>query len=258
MIDDFYSQRAEWPARVERVEALLDEAALVDAGATDQTAARRRYLIEAVHASTVMEGNRLTPAQAASVVAGDKVDASAQDVREMRNAWKAYTGMGTFDPASVDDFLRAHAMLVYGLGVEANAFRTVDIEITTSRGRVLHAAPRYTRVPRLVGDLFAWAAASDGHPLVVSSAVHFMIEDIHPFRDGNGRIGRLWQTLLLSRWNPMLAWLPIETVVLDNQPAYNQALQASHEPDTDAAPFIGFMLDAVEAAVTRFLTDAAS
>jgi Fic family protein len=207
---------------------------------------RRQARIGAVHASTVIEGNRLTPQQAEAVVDGNRVIAPPTDILEMRGAWAAYEALPTYAPASIADFLRAHALLMNDLVAEPGVFRTVDVEIVNADDEVLHTGSRFAKVPRLMGELLEWASGTDDHPLIVSSAVHFMIELIHPFRDGNGRMGRLWQTLLLSRWQPVMAWIPVETVVLEHQAGYYQALQASHEPDIDSAPFIDFMLGVIE------------
>ncbi|MDR1068622.1 MAG: Fic family protein, partial [Clostridiales Family XIII bacterium] len=108
-------------------------------------------------------------------------------------------------------------------------------------------------VPRLIAELRDWGRESQAHPLIKSSAVHFMIEHIHPFRDGNGRIGRLWQTLILSKWKPIFAWMPIETFVHYNQALYYRALQESHAGDVDCAPFISCMLDMIENSMYRFI-----
>lgn len=122
---------------------------------------------------------------------------------------------------------------------------------------VLHTGSRATKVPRLISELFEWAGASTEHPLIVSSAVHFMIEHIHPFRDGNGRAGRLWQTLILSRWRQIFAWMPTETLIRKHQQGYYDALQASREPEIDAAPFIGYMLEVVSESLVEYETRSA-
>jgi len=106
---------------------------------------------------------------------------------------------------------------------------------------VVHMAPPANQVPRLMGDLLAWLARSSDHPLIASSLFHYELEFIHPFADGNGRMGRLWQTLILSRWRPLFAYLPIENLVHTNQSAYYQAIQDSTD-QTSATPFIEFML----------------
>ena len=102
---------------------------------------------------------------------------------------------------------------------------------------MIHMAPQAGRVPQLMANLLRWLAATDAHPLIASSIFHYEFEFIHPFSDGNGRMGRLWQTLILSRWNPLFAEIPVESLVHEQQSAYYQAIQASTQ-QSDAAPFV--------------------
>lgn len=118
-----------------------------------------------------------------------------------------------------------------------------------SGDKLIHAAPPATQVPRLMRDLFTWLQTTDVHPLIASSVFHYEFEFIHPFSDGNGRMGRLWQTLLLSAWTPAFAWLPVEKLLHQHQAAYYQAIQASTAA-TDCAPFVRFMLERLHDAVT--------
>ena len=170
----------------------------------------------------------------------------------MRPAFSAYDALDELDPWSVDDFLKAHALLTNGLIDESGTFRTVEVEIVSAKGDVLYTGSYAEKVPRLIEELFQWGSSSSAHPIVVSSAVHFLLEHIHPFRDGNGRIGRLWQTLILSRWRSLFAWIPTETVIRRNQPGYYDALQRSREPEIDAAAFIDFMITIVGASVHEY------
>ncbi len=204
----------------------------------------------------VIEGNRLTSEQAEGVVNGQTVYGPARDIAEVQGTWAAYEAMESFDPFSVDSFLAAHGLVMNGLLTDAGAFRTVDVEVINADQEVLHegAAPELVRPG--MGQLFQWASDTDAHPLLVSSATHFMIEFIHPFRDGNGRMGRLWQTLMLSRWNELFAWMPIETLIHDNQLGYYQALQASHNGYIEASPFISFMLATIESSLDAYVSQA--
>ena len=115
--------------------------------------------------------------------------------------------------------------------------------------QVIHMAPPAGRVPHLMADLFGWLAATDAHPLIASSVFHYELEFIHPFADGNGRMGRLWQSLILARWNPLFADIPVENLIFEHQAEYYQAIQESTQK-TDFAPFIAFMLRMMQDSVT--------
>jgi len=147
-----------------------------------------------------IEQNSLSLEQVTALFDGERVIGSA------RNA------MPSWDPANPQHLLEAHGLLMAGLIDGPGCFRSGGVGIY--RGdQLVHMAPPAARVPVLVADLLAWLAASTWHPLLVSCVAHYELEFIHPFADGNGRLGRLWQTLILSRWNPLLAWLPISRVI---------------------------------------------
>lgn len=252
MIPEFYSHRADWPQRIEQIVELLGRISAVEELSGRVPELRRTNRINSVHSSTAIEGNELTLAQVEGVANGEPVFAPPREVKEVENALAAYDALDDLDPWSVDDFLRAHGLLTAGLQPESAAFRTVDVEIVHPDGTVLHTGSRVEKVPRLIAELMAWGSASPDHPLIVSSAAHFLIEHIHPFRDGNGRIGRLWQTLILGRWRPVFAWMPTETMIRQRQEGYYQALQASREPENDAAVFIDYMLGVITESLASY------
>ncbi|MDR1767696.1 MAG: Fic family protein [Propionibacteriaceae bacterium] len=250
----FYTDQAAWVDKVGRIYAALERVKISEEQNPNKLMLRRQNRITSVHATTAIEGNRLSVGEVAGVVNGVTVFGPPQDILEVQNAYAAYEALETFDPDSVSSFLRAHAVLTTGLVAEAGAFRTVDVEVQREDGEVLHTGADPKIVPKAVGQLLEWAQESPANPLIASSAVHFMIEYIHPFRDGNGRIGRLWQTLLLSRWNDLFAWMPTETLIHHNQLGYYQALQASHNGHIEASPFISYMLDIIEHALDQYRT----
>lgn len=252
MIPEFYVARPQWPQRIEQIIEVLGRASAVEELSGRAPELRRTNRIGSVHSSTAIEGNRLTLAQVEDAANGEPVFAPPREVKEVENAFAAYDALDGLDPWSVDDLLRAHGLLTAGLVSESGAFRTVDVEIVHPDGTVLHTGSRVEKVPRLVAELLEWGRSSTDHPLIVSSATHFLIEHIHPFRDGNGRIGRLWQTLILSRWRPLFAWMPTETLIRQQQQGYYQALQASREPEIDAAVFIDYMLGVISASLTAY------
>ncbi|MFT4189207.1 MAG: Fic family protein [Aeromicrobium sp.] len=211
----------------------------------------RENRVRSICSSLAIEGNQLSEAEVADVINGQPVRGRPADVREVKNAHAAYDQLLTFDPFDVDDFLTAHGLLTQGLIRESGVFRSGDVAVYEGDTPV-HVGARPQFVPELISDLFAWARGSDLHPVLLSAVVHCEIETIHPFADGNGRIGRLWQTLILVRWKEVFASLPMESVVFENRPQYYQALRDSQQ-DNDATGFIEFCLQAVLATIEEML-----
>lgn len=214
---------------------------------------RRINRIRTVTGSLAIEGNTLTEEQITAILEDKTVLAPPRELQEARNALAVYERLAEWDANDEDDLLAAHRRLMLGLLDHPGAYRSGGVGVMAD-GKVLHMAPQANRVPRLMGQLFDWLGSTCEHPLIASSVFHYEFEFIHPFADGNGRMGRLWQTLLLSRWQPAFAWLPVESLVHQQQGAYYDALNASTQA-SDSAPFIRFMLgcilDAVSSAGTR-------
>ncbi len=216
-----------------------------DAALTPQL--RRGNRIRTIQASLAIENNTLSVEQVTAVLEGKRVLGLPREIQEVRNAFAAYEALPGWRPASRADLLAAHGLLLHGLIDEAGQFRRGGVGIYRGE-QLLHMAPPASRVPQLVDDLLDWLGRSDLHPLIASCVFHYEFEFIHPFADGNGRMGRLWQTLILSQWRPVLAWLPVETVIRDQQDAYYAALAAA-DRQAEATPFVEFMLRALQQAL---------
>lgn len=204
---------------------------------------RRVNRIRTIQGSLAIEGNTLSEAQITAILDGKPIIAPPKEIQEVRNAIKAYEAFQQWQAASEQDLLQAHQILMAGLIDEIGQYRHGGVGVM-SGNEVIHMAPPAGQVPRLMGDLLQWLAQSNEHPLIQSSIFHYEFEFIHPFADGNGRMGRLWQTLILSRWNPIFANIPVESLIYQHQQAYYAALQASTD-QTDVAPFIEFMLQMI-------------
>ena len=205
---------------------------------------RRDNRIKTIQASLAVEQNTLTLEQVTAVIEGKTVLGLPKEIQEVRNAFRAYETLDQWNPYNLNDMLAAHAVLMYGLVDDAGHWRSTGVG--SYRGdRLVHMAPPQSQVPRLMTDLFDWLKNSDAHPLIASAAFHYEFEFIHPFSDGNGRIGRLWQTLTLSHWQPMLAYLPVETVIKHRQQDYYLLLTESDQK-SDCSAFIEFLLQAIE------------
>lgn len=204
-------------------------------------ALRRENRIKSIQSSLAIENNSLTVEQVTAILNGQRVLGPLEDIQEVKNAYDAYEQILTYDAFSIGDFLKAHRLLTQGLVKQAGRFRTGDVGIFNREGKVIHLGARPQFVSSLVEDLFRWAK-TDQTPLIIKSAVvHYEIEMIHPFEDGNGRMGRLWQSVLLSKWNPLFAWLPVETMVHEHQQDYYNHLRAA-DAANDSTVFIEFML----------------
>lgn len=218
---------------------------------------RRENRIRTIHSSLAIEANTLSIDQVTAIIEGKKVLGLPWEIKEVQNAFAAYELLETLKPTSVPDFLKAHGTLMQGLDAGAGAFRMGGVGVYNGT-KLIHMAPPADRVPYLINDLLQWLIKSEFHPLLAAAVVHYEIEFIHPFADGNGRIGRLWQTLVLSAWKPQLAFLPIETVVHHQQAGYYMALAASDQA-ANAAPFAEFILGSLlEALLAAPATDQVS
>ncbi len=204
---------------------------------------RRENRIRTLHASLAIENNTLTLEQVTGVIAGKRVLGSPREIQEVRNAFAAYESMDKWNPSSRDDLLDAHRLLTAGLTDESGTFRSGGVGIFRGE-HLVHMAPPAHRVPHLMDDLLHWLEKTTEHPLIAGCLVHYEMEFIHPFADGNGRMGRLWQTLVLRSWKPLFAYLPVETVIRERQDGYYKTLGEA-DVQADAAPFIEFMLTAL-------------
>lgn len=205
---------------------------------------RKDNRIRSIQSSLAIENNSLTLEQVADVIEGRRVLGPPKDIHEVQNAYEAYERVFSMEPYRVEDFLKAHELLTQELIKHPGQFRLSDVGVYDTSGRVVHIGARPQFVPGLVEDLFTWAKNSDLLDLVKSCLVHFELEIIHPFEDGNGRMGRLWQSLILSRWNPLFEWLPIESVIHAHQQGYYDALATSNK-ENDATVFVEFMLEVI-------------
>ena len=209
---------------------------------------RRINRIRTIHGSLAIEQNTLSLEQVTAVLSGKHVLAPPKDIAEVRNAYEIYERLDELDPYSVDDLLTAHGIMMRGLVEESGVFRTRPVGVVDSEGHVLHFGTLPQYVPDLVMELLDWAKTSEVHMLIRSCVFHYEFELIHPFADGNGRVGRLWHTLLLSKWNPMFAWLPVESIIHDRQREYYEAINASNDAGESTA-FIEFMLSAIKSSL---------
>ena len=209
---------------------------------------RRTNRIRTIYGSLAIEQNTLSLEQVTAVLNGKHVLAPPKDIAEVKNAYEIYERLDELDPYSVDDLLMAHGIMTRGLVDESGMFRTRPVGVVNQDGQVVHLGTLPQYVPDSVTELLDWTKHSDLHMLIKSCVFHYEFELIHPFADGNGRVGRLWHTLLLSKWNPTFAWLPVESIIHDRQQDYYNAINASNNAGESTA-FIEFMLSAIKASL---------
>lgn len=204
---------------------------------------RRANRIKTIHSSLAIEGNTLSEGEVQAVLEGKKVIAPLKEIQEVKNAIKTYELYPKLNPFSIQDLLLAHGTMMSGLVDEAGMFRKGGVGVFDG-DKPIHIAPPADRVRDLMSDLFGWLENADDHLLIRSCVFHYEFEFIHPFADGNGRIGRLWQSLILGRLNPIFEHLPVENMVYSNQQAYYHAINRSSDLG-DSGPFIDFMLEEI-------------
>lgn len=215
---------------------------------------RRTNRIQTIYSSLAIEQNTLDIEQVTAVLSGKRVIASPKDIAEVQNAYEIYDNMDKLNPYSIDDLLKAHSVMERGLLNEAGEFRSRPVGVADSEGNILHFGTLPQYVPNLIQELLEWTEKSEIHLLIKSCVFHYEFELIHPFADGNGRMGRLWHTLLLSKWNPIFAWLPIESIIHDNQSEYYNAINVSNN-NGNSTVFIEFMLSVIKQALQESIND---
>ena len=204
---------------------------------------RKENQIKTIHSSLAIEHNSLSLQQVTDVIDGKHVLGAPDEIQEVKNALQAYQLMLQLDAFSETDLLRAHSLMMADLVDNAGHYRKGSVGVFDG-DKCIHVAPSADRVPTLMAELFAWEKETKTHPLISSCVFHYEFEFIHPFMDGNGRMGRYWQTLLLSRWKGIFAWLPVETIVKKHQQEYYQAI-AQSDAKGDSTDFIVFMLKCI-------------
>ncbi len=229
-------------------EAIGEAIGRAEAAAVEQDLRLRRVnRIRSIQGSLAIEGNRLSEVQISTILDGKPVVGPLRDIQEARNAIEAYDRYHQWDPWSESHLMRAHGILMRALLDAPGRYRSARV-VVMDGDEVQHIGPSASRVPGLMTRLLEWLAGTDEHPLISSSVFHYEFEFIHPFEDGNGRMGRLWQTLILTRWNPLFAAVPVESLIHARQSDYYRAIRESSSRG-ESTRFVEFMLETILAAL---------
>ena len=212
---------------------------------------RRQNRIQTIQASLAIEGNSLTQDQVTALIDRKRVVGPSRDILEVQNAITVYHQLAAFDPGSIDSLLKAHQIMMKGLIPSVGAFRKEPIGVLRPGNR-FHEAPPWREVAPRVRTLFAYLEATDDHVLVQSCRFHYQLEFIHPFMEGNGRMGRLWQTLLLMRYHPVFEFLPVEASIKNHQQDYYRELAAGDDTG-DCTGFVVLMLTLISESLAELI-----
>lgn len=206
---------------------------------------RRNNRIRSIHSSLAIEANSLSLSEVKEVIAGKTVLGPQKEIQAVKNAYQAYDMIGSFDPFSIADLKKLHGVMTYLTVQESGAFRSGN-EGVFRDNRCIFMAPPPNLVPGQMDALFSWmkCASATVHPLILSSVFHYEFIFIHPFADGNGRMARLWQTALLSEWNPVFQYMPLESRIHEFQDEYYDSIAACHSSGRSDV-FVEFMLDKI-------------
>lgn len=211
---------------------------------------RKKNRVKSITGSLQIEGNTFTEEKVTAMIEGKRVLGSVKEISEVEGAIIAYNNLDNYAYKNINDLLHAHQLMMNNLLTDAGSFRKGNVGVVGKDG-VSHVAPPAIRVNELMNNLFDWLSSTDEHLLVASCIFHYEFEFIHPFSDGNGRIGRLWQTVILKAYKDLFGYLPIESIVKENQQKYYDALEQSGA-DGESTAFIEFMLDVILKTVKQF------
>jgi len=214
---------------------------------------RRKNRIQTIQASLAIEGNSLTPSQVTALLDKKRVIGPQQDILEVQNAIAAYRRLSEFAPFSLESLLEAHAIMMRSLADDPGSLRQGPIGVIREND-VFHQAPHWEKVAPMMQALFRYLNDCDDHLLIKSSRFHFQLAHIHPFLDGNGRIGRLWQTRLLMLYHPVFEFLPVEHLIHERQQAYYRTL-ARGDDTCDCTAFVAFIVAQIEKALKQLIEE---
>jgi Fic family protein len=213
---------------------------------------RKQNKIKTIHASLRIEGNTLSQEQVTALIEHKKVRGPKKDITEVLNAINVYDALETFNPASSESFLRAHKLLMHELIEKPGQYRSEGVGIFQGT-KASHIAPPPQRVPQLMADLFSYVQHQDELTLIKGCVFHYEMEFIHPFMDGNGRMGRLWQTVILMQEHPVFAYVPLETLISETQQDYYKSLSLSDKAGSSTI-FIEYMLEVIDTSLLELLS----
>ncbi len=217
-----------------------------------QPSLRKENRIRTIQASVAIEGNTLSVEQVTALLEGKRVAGSAKEIREVHNALAAYELAPKLQPWAERDLLRAHRTMMEGLVEEPGRYRSRNVGVMKGT-QVAHVAPPARQVPRLMAELLEFVRKDVELPLLIRACVcHYELEFIHPFMDGNGRVGRLWQHVALLRQSPVFGHVPVESLIRERQSGYYEALSRSDKAG-HCTPFLEFSLKALRDGLAELL-----
>lgn len=211
---------------------------------------RRKNRIRTIHSSLAIENNSLSIEEVTAILDGKRILGNPNEIKEVQNAYEAYNLILSLDPMSEEDLLKAHKLMMNSLVSENGKYRSRGVGVFDGK-KLIHMAPPATLVPTLMHNLIEWYQSSELHPLIKSAIFHYEFEFIHPFSDGNGRMGRMWHTILLGQWKEIFYWLPIEELIQARQKEYYYALRTA-DNTADSSVFVEFMLEIINDALNKF------
>ena len=210
---------------------------------------RRENRIRTIHSSLAIEQNSLSLEQVTAIIEGKRVLGNPNEIKEVQNAYDAYELLLTLNPLSINDLLKAHQRMMNGSVKENGKFRSGGVGVFAGE-KLMHMAPPAKFLPQQIQDLFTWYQESEMHPLIKSSIFHYEFEFIHPFQDGNGRLGRMWHSLLLGKWKELFYWLPVEELIQSRQNEYYETLGRA-DKEADSFCFVELMLEMICCSLTE-------